>query len=411
MGGVDDDVAPSVRFSEAMDVSTINSTNVTLIAAAGGSPVVTTVSYDEASHTASVKPTGLLSYTASYTLSVSPGVKDVAGNMLGTTVSSAFSTRDPAAPSVLLDRIVFTNIADGSVRIFHVGITGGEAVQLPTPGLNPGCPVVSPDGKRVAFVANQSLFVMNADGSNPRDLGRSLVAYATHIACPSWSPDSQKLAFVRVFSRIKNAAESQLYLINRDGSGLVQLVSGDSFYSVLWAPTGDNLLLSSSQFSGNGGPFDFALSILRLDGTQVTRISQPWSGADWSPDGIHFAFICGTATERRLCVGATDGSSSAPLSDPGVIVSSIDWAPDGRRIVFICNLAVCTVNPDGTGKQTLVSTGVRVADPVWSPDSRMIVYASSPAGPYAVNPDGTSNRSVTTLPGPSSEPTFSPMSH
>ena len=57
-------------------------------------------------------------------------------------------------------------------------------------------PVWSPDGKRIAFTSNRDgnyeIYVMNADGSGPKNLTnhKGWDNFAT------WSPDGKRLAFV-----------------------------------------------------------------------------------------------------------------------------------------------------------------------------------------------------------------------
>jgi Tol biopolymer transport system component len=85
----------------------------------------------------------------------------------------------------------------------------------------------SPDGQRIAFAVvprsprwkptdpRLGLWVINADGSNPRRVARNPAS-----SDPAWSPDGRRIAFRR-FDRL--AENSDLYVVNADGSGLRRL--------------------------------------------------------------------------------------------------------------------------------------------------------------------------------------------
>jgi len=81
-------------------------------------------------------------------------------------------------------------------------------------------PVVSPDGKSIAFVSNRSghwnLWVGNADGSVLRELAaQTLLPF--HAA---WSPDNRELAFDS-----KASGASQIWLIGVAGGPSARLVT------------------------------------------------------------------------------------------------------------------------------------------------------------------------------------------
>jgi hypothetical protein len=79
----------TVPFSEAMDSSTINSTNITVIDGSGN-PVNGVWSYSGT--TATFNPSSDLSYSTTYTVTVGTGVKDSAGNNLASASSWNFTT-------------------------------------------------------------------------------------------------------------------------------------------------------------------------------------------------------------------------------------------------------------------------------------------------------------------------------
>ena len=55
---------------------------------------------------------------------------------------------------------------------------------------------------------------MNADGSGQQNLTRNV----GRDASPAWSPDGEKIAFVRTATR-GNSTRARIYVMNADGSG------------------------------------------------------------------------------------------------------------------------------------------------------------------------------------------------
>src|SRR5207245_1709285 len=78
----------TVSFSEAMDPSTINTTTFTLMQ--GTTPVAGTVTYTNG--TPIFTPADTLAPLSTYTVTISTGVKDLAGNALSTDMSWSFTT-------------------------------------------------------------------------------------------------------------------------------------------------------------------------------------------------------------------------------------------------------------------------------------------------------------------------------
>ena len=94
-GGTAIDPATLIKatFSEAMLDTSINTTNITV---SGG--VTGVVSYDPATWTATFTPSVALAYSTNYTVTISTGVRDLAGNTLAVAKSWTFTTQAPSTP-------------------------------------------------------------------------------------------------------------------------------------------------------------------------------------------------------------------------------------------------------------------------------------------------------------------------
>lgn len=88
----------TVTFSEDMNPATLNGTltNFTVKTTIGSTPVSGTVSYNTSTRTAVFTPTALLLASTGYTVTVTTGAKDLAGN--GLVVDSSFSFQTASTP-------------------------------------------------------------------------------------------------------------------------------------------------------------------------------------------------------------------------------------------------------------------------------------------------------------------------
>lgn len=132
-------------------------------------------------------------------------------------------------------------------------------------------PTWSPDGSMIAFASSRAgdrqLFVMNADGTNIRQ-----VTYLDNMGGRStWSPDGTRLAFYR-----GPRGDRNIYVINVDGTGLVQLTDGGDNLGPSWSPDGNWLAFTSFRDGNN------EIYLIHPDGTGLTRLTNsPIS--DWQP--------------------------------------------------------------------------------------------------------------------------------
>lgn len=81
----------SATFSEAVDPATVNSSNIFVTG------VVGTLQYDSANFTITLTPAAPLAFNTSYTLTVTTGVRDLAGNPVGLTKNFTFRTLSQTA--------------------------------------------------------------------------------------------------------------------------------------------------------------------------------------------------------------------------------------------------------------------------------------------------------------------------
>ncbi len=130
---------------------------------------------------------------------------------------------------------------------------------------------------KIAFVEGISIYSINANGSHLTKL--------TDGKNPAWSPDGEQIAF-----EFRSNKHVQIYRINGDGSGRVQLTqdSNNNNSDPTWSPDGEQIAFVSDR-DGNK-----EIYVMNADGSNQKRLTNnPGSDLqpDWSPDGKSIAFV------------------------------------------------------------------------------------------------------------------------
>src|SRR2546425_57355 len=161
---------------------------------------------------------------------------------------------------------------------------------------------------------------------------------------------------------------AQLYLMNADGSNLVQLTHGPAVHFMpAVSPDGAKIAFTSNLDGA------FGIYVANADGSNPIRLTQGMDGDPvWSPDGTRIAFESGRqdGTSDVYLMNA-DGSNRVQLTRGSTGNLLPAWSPDGARIAFQTNRdgdwEVYVMNADGTGLVNLsVSRGPDV-EPDWRP--------------------------------------------
>lgn len=170
----------------------------------------------------------------------------------------------------------------GRSELDLLDVATGRRVVLtrPPPGRGDSSPQWSPDGRRLVFSRYESngnycpcsgLYVVGRNGSGLRLLsggrGRS-VFYP-----PSWSPDGKRIAF---------DAQNGLFVIGATGTGR-RRISSDQFVPV-WSPRGDEIALTG--YTGGAA----GLFVVHPDGSGLRQLlSVAPASVRWSPEGQRLA--------------------------------------------------------------------------------------------------------------------------
>jgi Tol biopolymer transport system component/cytosine/adenosine deaminase-related metal-dependent hydrolase len=283
------------------------------------------------------------------------------------------------------------SLSDGARK--DIGFTAGVTVTAPAyrkrrrdfdstksrPVVGIGSPVLSPDGRQVAFRALNDIYTMTI-GQAPRPLTRD----HWWKSSPAWSPDGRYLSY-----STDRAGKLDIWIRDlRTGADrrLTDLPNAAAV-SGTWSRDGEFLA-----FLDQTGAL-YTVEVASGDVQQVYTATFEPGRPTWSADGKVIALAAIKPYSARYREGLSKillvdrhtgaGTYVDPLPDRSIQTRGDDgpvWSPDGTKMAFVVAsvLWVVDVHPDGTpaGKPRQITH--EVTDAVsWSGDSQHLLYLNN----------------------------------
>jgi Tol biopolymer transport system component len=277
------------------------------------------------------------------------------------------------------------------------------------------------DGSQLIFQSRRDnlkcdqIFIMNADGSNPRMVstghGRTTCSYffpdgkhilysSTHAAAPECPPPPD-------FSKGYRWAiypTYEIYVANPDGTDPRPLTHHQGYNAeATISPDGKRIVFTSTR---NG---DLDIYVMDSDGRNVQQLTHELGydgGPFWSRDGQWIVYRANhprtkeeiaeykdllqqnliRPTTLELWVMKPDGSQKRQITQLGAASFAPYFFPDGKRIIFSSNVAdpkgmgnfeLYAVNLDGSHLERITYSPAFDGFPMFSPDGRKLVFSSN----------------------------------
>jgi TolB protein len=169
-------------------------------------------------------------------------------------------------------------------------------------------PVWSPDGRQIAFERGSDIWMINPDGSGQRNL-----TPAAHMKSGSqtWSPDGRKIALTRRARKWGAGGSAHVYVMNADGSEPRRLTQRGG--SPAWSPDGRKIAFDGGHRYRMDRTPPHGIFVMNADGSEQRRLTQSGGSPAWSSDGKMIAFDRSVASGTELVVMTADGSRKRAL--------------------------------------------------------------------------------------------------
>lgn len=201
---------------------------------------------------------------------------------------------------------------------------------------------------------------------------------------PTWSPDSNRVAFIQTGRRDDGTQTAALFTVQPDGSDLVETFSSEEqfpFY-LYWSP--DSQQLSFLTTGGSEPGLVLYMVPSRGGEAQLLGIGQPFYW-DFSPDSHSILIHTGGSTQinpdARLATLSLDGEIvETDLQLQPAFFQAPAWSPDGERLLLAAEsdsvgegLLLTDTKGDVLGVLSLVDDSIAFS---WSPDGDRVAYVS-----------------------------------
>lgn len=279
--------------------------------------------------------------------------------------------------------LVLRIVLIASLLLISAALAGAVTVEKTeqlTFEINQRAPAWSPDGQLITYSSEQAIWIMNADGSEQKEVYDLL----TWEGEPSFSSDGKFIYFATEHVQPFNTNFITIRMIElADKSNTLQVfgkVTTDTRAPVM-SPDGTKI----AYLSKAAGNYD--IWVMNPDGSENVQITD--SAADegapsWSPDGDKLVY----SVEGNIMTVDPGNGYPVVLRDDDFENIHPVFSPDGTKIAFVSdrsgNSDIWVMNSGSLGIEQITFANSIQTYPAWSPDGDKIAFASNEGGDYNI---------------------------
>ncbi len=266
----------------------------------------------------------------------------------------------------------------GQVKLFLSPASGGLTPLDVAPATLESDMYLAPDGRQVAYVAGQHIFVAALDGSRPRRITQTPGTYGAAGSPLAWSPDGTRLAFYE-----GNYPFQRLNVVRIDGSDRRVLTPAPNFQiyrsRVLWSPDGRYIAF----FQPVNPPFSNqeVVALVNVNTAETQVLTRPgfYDALSWAPNSQQLVLASGAQTGAQILfrLDLVDQEFTPLTTQPLQNILDSQWSSTGDWIAFTATppddalgtLVLHQVRPDGTDLRSLTRIDEYVYPFAWVPVS------------------------------------------
>ncbi len=289
--------------------------------------------------------------------------------------------------------VVYASERSGAMQLFRYDFAAQAESQLTQKG-NDYSPVVSPDGKAIAFIRDaRSLMVYDVAAKQERELAKFYTDAPPLIGTRSiaWSPDNRWVAFLTNSPEQRSYTNVSAVPVAGGPAQPLSFIANSNSGTISWSPDGEYILFDTNQ---------------RTENTAIARVDLRLKTPKFREDQFRDLFRQENPQQRPQ-PGTTPAPSPSPAPQPSPSASPEKKDEKRTEIVF----------DQIRSRLRMLPIGLDVGSQVISPDGKTLLVSASAEGQfnlYTISLDelaaDTTPRQITSTSGGKFATQFSPDS-